>query len=130
MLDFVAQAGGAPQHLVEQDAAVHAPQKDQVADLGHVHAGGQQVHGHGHGGEALVLIAADQLQRFIGCAGDLDDGIVFHAAVLLTESLFEQVYHHVGVGILDTENERLLARKRVDLARQVLAHHLVERLWS
>jgi hypothetical protein len=58
----VAQAGGAPEHLVEQDAAAHLTQEDQVADLGDVDAGGQQVHGDGDIGLALVLVATDQLQ--------------------------------------------------------------------
>ena len=32
--DFVAQARGAAQHLVEQDSTVHLAQEYQVADLG------------------------------------------------------------------------------------------------
>lgn len=45
--DIVAATRGAPEHLIEQDTAVHAAQKHQVADLRDIHAGGQQIHGHG-----------------------------------------------------------------------------------
>ena len=83
LADLVAQARGAAEHLVEQDAAVDPAQEDEVADLGHVDAGGEQVHGDGDVGLALVLVAADQLQRLVGGAGDLDDRIVVDAAVLL-----------------------------------------------
>ena len=83
LADLVAQAGGAAEHLVEQDAAVDPAQEDEVADLGHVDAGGQQVHRDRDVRQALVLEAADQLQRLVGGAGDLDDGIVVDAAVLL-----------------------------------------------
>ena len=85
LADVLAQPGGAPEHLVEQDAAVDPAQEDQVADLGHVHAGGEQVHGDGDVGVALVLVAADQLERPVGGAGDLDDGVVLHAAVAVAE---------------------------------------------
>ena len=91
LADLVAQAGGAAEHLVEQDAAVDAAQEHEVADLGHVHAGGEQVHRDRDVRVALVLVAADQLQRLVGGAGDLDDGIVVDAAVVLLEGLLEQV---------------------------------------
>ena len=44
LADLVAQARGAAEHLVEQDAAVDPAQEHEVADLGHVDAGGEQVH--------------------------------------------------------------------------------------
>ena len=111
LADLVAQAGGAAEHLVEQDAAVHAAQEHEVADFRHVHAGGEQVHRDRDIWIALVLVAADQLQRLVGGAGDLDDGIVVDAAVVLLEGLLEQVHHQVGMGVVDAEDERLLARR-------------------
>ena len=126
LADLVAQAGGAAEHLVEQDAAVDAAQEHEVADLGHVHAGGEQVHRDRDVGVALVLVAADQLQRLVGSAGDLDDGIVVDAAVVLLEGLLEQVHDQVGVGVVDAEDERLLARRGVEFLRQELAHDAVE----
>src|SRR5262249_45227301 len=44
LANLVAPAGGAAEHLVEQDAAVDTAQEYQVADFGHIHAGGEQVH--------------------------------------------------------------------------------------
>ena len=117
LADLVAQAGGAPEHLVEQDAAVHPAQEDQVADLGHVDAGGEQVDGDRDVGVALVLVAADELQRLVGGAGDLDDGVVVDAAVLACEGLLEQVHHQVGVGVVGAEDQRLLARGGVEFLR-------------
>ncbi len=76
LADLVAQARGAPEHLVEEDAAVHAAQEDQIADLRHIDASGQQIDGDGDVRIALVLEAADELQRLVGGAGDLDDGVV------------------------------------------------------
>ena len=76
-----------PEHLVEEDAAVHPAQEDEVADLGHVDAGREQVDGDGDVRVALVLVAADELQRLVGGAGDLHDGVVVDAAVLLGEGL-------------------------------------------
>jgi hypothetical protein len=69
--------------LVEQDAAVHLAQEHQVADFGHVDAGGEQVDRDRHIGIALVLVTANELQRFVGGAGDLDDRVIIDAAVLL-----------------------------------------------
>ena len=91
LADLVAQARRAAEHLLEEDAAVDPAQEHEVADLGHVDAGGQQVDGDRDVRIALVLVAADQLQRLVGGAGDLDDGIVVDAAVVLLEGLLEQV---------------------------------------
>jgi hypothetical protein len=110
LANLVAPAGGAAKHLVKQDAAVDTAQEHEVADFGHVHAGSEQVHRDCDIWIALVLVAADQLQRPVGGAGDLDDGIVVDAAVVLRECLLEQVHYQVGMGIVDAEDERLLAR--------------------
>src|SRR5215470_17124903 len=63
LADLVAPTGGAAKHLVEQDAAVDAAQEYEVADLGHVHAGSEQVYRDCDIGVAFVLVAADELQR-------------------------------------------------------------------
>src|SRR5262249_40200334 len=76
LADLVAPTGGAAKHLVEQNTTVDTAQEYEVADLGYVHAGGEQVHRDCDIGVALVLVAVDQLQRLIGSARDFDDGIV------------------------------------------------------
>ena len=126
LADCVAPAGGTAEHLVEQDAAVDAAQEHEVTDLGHVHAGGEQIHGDRDVRMALVLVAADQLQRLVGGAGDLDHGIVVDAAIVLCEGLLEQVHHQIGVGVVDAEDERLLPRRGIELLCQDLTHDAVE----
>jgi hypothetical protein len=59
--DVVAAAGGAADHLLVQDARAHAAHEHEVADGGHVDAGGEQIDGDGDAGVALVFVAADQL---------------------------------------------------------------------
>ena len=71
---------------------------------------GEQVHRDRHVWVALVLVTANQLQRLVSSASDLDDGIVVDAAVVLLEGFFEQVHHQVGVGVVDAENKSLLPR--------------------
>jgi hypothetical protein len=89
LADGVTPTGGTAEHLVEQDAAVDSAQEHEVAYLGHVHAGGEQIHRDRDVRKALVLVAADQLQRFVGRARDLEDGIVIDAAILLREGPLE-----------------------------------------
>ena len=60
---------------------------DHVRDFRHVDAGGEQVNRDGHVGAALVLVAANQVQRLVGGARDLDDGVVLDAAVLSDERI-------------------------------------------
>jgi hypothetical protein len=59
--DVVAAAGGAADHLLVQDARTDAAHEHDVADGGHVDAGGQQVNGDGDARVALVFIAGDEL---------------------------------------------------------------------
>ena len=103
------QAGGAPEHLVKQDAAVHAAQKDQIANLWHVHTRGQQVHSHGNVRVALILVTADELQRLVRASCDLHDGIILHTAILLCKRLFEQIHNKIGMRVVRTKDQRLLA---------------------
>ena len=122
----VAQARGTAQHLVKQNAAVHLAQENQVANFGHVDAGGEQIHRHGHVGQALVFKAANQLQRLVGVAGDLDDGVVFHAAILGLKGGLEQVHHQIGMAGVDAKDQRFSFAAGVYLLRQVVANGLVE----
>ena len=66
LADLVAAPGGAADHLLVQDARAHPAHEDEMADGRHVDAGGQQVHGDGDAGQALVLVAADQLVDLVG----------------------------------------------------------------
>ena len=59
--DGVTPAGGAANHLLAQDARLDAAQEHEVADGGHVDAGGEQIDGDGNAGKALVFVAADEL---------------------------------------------------------------------
>ena len=59
LFDPVAAASGTAQHLLEKDARTNTSDKDQIADLGHVDAGGEQIHGDGDVGQAFVLKLAD-----------------------------------------------------------------------
>src|SRR5262249_48168721 len=85
LANLVAPAGGAAKHLVEKDAAIDAAQEHEVADLRHVHAGGEQVHRNRDIWVALVLVAADQLQWLVCSARDLDDSIVIDTSLVLLE---------------------------------------------
>ncbi len=100
---------GAPEHLVEQDAAVHAAQEHQVADLRHVDAGREQVDGDGDVGVALVLVAPDELERLVGRAGDLEDRVVLDAAILVAERLLEQIDDQIRMGVVGAEDQGLLS---------------------
>ena len=88
--DRVAQARGAADHLVVKDAAVHAAQKHNVADLGHIHAGGEQIHGDCHIGKRLILEAPDQLRGLVAAARDLRYRFIRHAAVTHVKCFLEQ----------------------------------------
>ncbi len=48
-----AAADGAADHLFVKDARTHPAQEHQVADGGHVDAGGEQIHGDGDRGVTL-----------------------------------------------------------------------------
>ena len=89
LVDCITKTGGAADHLVVEDAAVHAPQEHDVADCWHIHAGAEQIHRDGHIGKGFVLVAANQLLGLITGTGDLGDCIIGHAAVALLEGLFE-----------------------------------------
>ena len=53
--NLLAQTRRAAKHLIEQDAAVHPAQENEVTDFGYIHAGGQQVHRDGDVRVTLVL---------------------------------------------------------------------------
>ena len=68
--DGIAAAGGAPQHLLKQNTRFYAAQKHQIANGGHINAGGKQIYGNGDFGIRLVFVQPDQLIDFIAFAGD------------------------------------------------------------
>ena len=125
--DFVAEAGGAAEHLVEEDAAIDAAEEDQIADGRDVYARRKQVDGNRDIRRALILEAADELQGRGGSAGDLEDGVIFDAAVVLFEGGLEEVDDEVGMGIVGAEDEGFLWGSGVKLASEILADDLVER---
>ena len=61
LFHIVAKAGGAANHLVEEDAAVHAAKENDVANRRNVHAGREQIYGDCDGGIVLVFETADEL---------------------------------------------------------------------
>ena len=71
-------------------------------------AGGKQIHCHGDVRISFVLVAANQLERLVGAAGDLDDRIVVDAAVLLLESFLQQLDHQVGMRVVDAKDQCLV----------------------
>lgn len=101
--------------------------KNQIADFRHVDTGGQQINSDSNVGILLVLEAADQVQRLVRRAGNLDHGVIVDAAVTRRKSLFEQIGHQVGVRIGSAEDQRLLPRQRIELLRQIVADHAIER---
>jgi len=73
----VTQPSCPSQHLVKQNPAVNASQKDQIANLRHVYPGGQQVYRDGDIWVALVFIASDQLQWVVSfsCYGFFEQSL-------------------------------------------------------
>ncbi len=126
LADVVAFAGGAAQHLLVEDAAVNAAQEHQIADRRHVDAGGQQVDGDGNHRIGFVAVLADQRQRFVDAAGNLDHGIVVHFHALGVKGGLQQAHHHVGVAVGGAEHQRLVRAKGRDAFRQRVADHLIE----
>ncbi len=127
--DLIASAGGAADHLLVQDPRTDAAQEDQMANPGHVDAGGEQVYGNRNAGETLVLVVLDELRDFVRSAGDLAHRrfvVVF--AVHLLEGIVEQALDHVGVQIGGAKDHCLFIAERVDLLRQLPANDLVESL--
>ena len=125
--DGVAAAGGAANHLLVQDARLDAAHEHEVADGGHVDAGGEQIDGDGDAGKALVFVAADELVDLVGCAGDFFDRcLVVAVAVQVGKGLAQQAFDHVGVGVGGAENQGFFLAHRVQLLRQLLADDAVE----
>ena len=81
LADGFAQARGTADHLVIENAAVHATQEDDVADRRHIHPGAEEFHGDGHIGESFILEAANQILGLLAGAGDLDHGVIGDAAI-------------------------------------------------
>ncbi len=122
------QPGGAPHHLLVEDAAADAAQENQVFDRRHVDAGGEQIDGDRDRRQFFVLVAADELQRTVGGAGDLDHGVVVDRTILVLERLLEEVDHHVGVGVGGAKDEGLAGEVGIDVPGELLADHTVEAL--
>ena len=74
------------------------------------------------------LVAAEELQWLVGSARDLDDCVVFDAAVLILESLLEEVDDQVGMRVVCTEDKGLLERRRIELLGQEATHNPIEGL--
>ena len=75
------EARAAADHLVEGDRRAHVLEEDDVADAGHVHAGGQQVHG---GGDEVAARGAAQVGQVVAAAagGRALEGVGVGAACL------------------------------------------------
>ena len=69
---------------------------------------------------------ADQFERLVGGAGDLDDGVVVHGAVLCLERFLEEFDDEVGVGIGGAEDEGFAGGGGIDFLGEVLANNAVE----
>ena len=71
---------------------------------------------------------ADQLERLVCGAGDLDDGVVVRGAVLFFESFLEEFYDEVGMDIGRAEDEGFARCRRIDFLGEIFADDAVERL--
>src|SRR5262249_36022986 len=90
--DRVAQSRCSPEHLIEQYATVNTAQKNKIANLGDINTGGQQVNCHRNIGISLVLITAYELERFVRTPGNLNNRVIIHVAILVTEGIFQKLY--------------------------------------
>jgi hypothetical protein len=91
------QTRSAPEHLLEQDAATHAPDKHQIDDFRHIDTCGQQINRDGDLGQWLILIAADKLGRLVSSASDLLHGVVRHGAIVVVEGFLQQTHNQISV---------------------------------
>jgi hypothetical protein len=74
-----------------------------IAPLAYAHSsGGPTFYGVGD-----IELGA-KLRFIVGGAGNLDDCVVFYAAVLFNEGLLELVDHEVGMGVIHAKDEGLL----------------------
>lgn len=119
--------GGPAEHLFVQDAAIHPAQEHKVADGGHVDPSCQQVHGHRNDGICFVAKATDQLQRLVRGPRNFENGIVIDVDIPVTERVFQQSHHHVGMDIGRAEDQRLIGAGRIEMIRQCRANDAVER---
>ena len=72
------------------------------------------------------LAAPGLLAWVVGSAGDFDDRIIVHTAVLRFKGGLEQINHHVGMSVSRTEDERLAARSRIQFLCKIFANNSVE----
>jgi hypothetical protein len=125
--NVVATAGGAANHLLVKNARLDPAHEHQMADGRYVDAGGEQVHRDGNAGEALVLVAADELVYLVRRAGDLlHGGLVVLRAIDAFKRLAQQAHHHVGMRVGGAEDHGFFFAHRVQLLGQLLADDAVE----
>jgi len=119
-----------PEHLVEGDGRAHVLEKDDVAHTGHVHAGGEQLHG---GGDEVRARGPPQLGQVLRAAhaGRALEGIRLQAllAILGAPGGVEIIHlgsHPIGVGIAGAEDDRLLlgAARSQQVLEEVRGHGL------
>ena len=71
----------AAKHLLIEDAAVDAPDKDKVLDARHVDAGRQEIDRDGDLRQRVIAERADEIADAVHAARDLADGGVLDLAV-------------------------------------------------
>jgi hypothetical protein len=104
----------------------HPAQENEVADLRHIDAGGEQIDGHCDAGQALVLVAQDGLVRFVGAAGDLHHRFVVERSPDLLQRFSQQLHDQIGVMVVGAEDQGFLFAGGVDLLGQFVADDAVE----
>ena len=121
--DGGAEARGAAEHLLEEDAGFHAAQEDERRDLGDVDAGREEVDGDDDARVLLVLEVLDGFADFLLAAvldgaGDFPDG---GGGGLSLVDLAQQAHDEVGVLVVLGEDEHfpLLARRGVEVFRDL-----------
>ena len=112
LADLRAQARGAADHLLVEDAAVHPAQEHEVGDRGHVDAGGEQIDRDRDLRIGVVAEGADQGLNPVDAAGDLLHGRVVDLAICVGERLLDCVDHDVGMGVGRGEDQRLAREAR------------------
>ena len=115
LADLRTQTRRPPDHLLIEDAAVHAAQEDEVRDCGHINAGCEEINRHGDLRGCVVAVGADQLLHPVHAAGDLLHGSVIDLAIGVRERLLHVFDHDVGVRVRCREDQGLAGQSRIDM---------------
>ena len=108
-------AGATADHLLQLDAGLHWPHKDQVHRFGHVYPGLEHVYRDGNAGQALFLEVVDQRALVLRSVGDH-----LHQAGILRIHLLEHFCQAQGVILSHGKDNRLAGK----LSRLVLVADL------